>query len=180
MFPLYMFLLTRLPPFFSNKIEYNPFDTIFEVHRLRRAPLRLYIKHLYPRIYRVDNCGDFDSSKENAIIKEFGIPSELTGEVTKPYVTIALMDAINFAGIYLIDTGYDLHTLIFGEVADDTLKKLFGVTWEKVEDIKEWDRFNETDINYRVLSILQQLRFENDNENIGHSFHVLTFMFKQT
>ena len=169
-----------MPPFFSNKVKYNPFDTMIEVNRFKKAPLKLFYKMLYPRIYRVDNCMKYDEEQEGVKIRHVGLIDELTEEVRLPLTGTSLYDAMDFKGIFIVDCGFELHTLIMGEVPDEKLETFFGVQWKDVGDVKSWDENNKNEENVRVLNILTQLREDNYNENLKNTFHVLTFVIKKT
>jgi hypothetical protein len=82
---------------------------------------------------------------------------------TKPFIIPLSLDNIDFDCSYLIDNGEFIDLFIFNYNNEELYLELFGVyTWEEASNNYEaLNESNESDLNVRVLNIINQLRKDN-------------------
>jgi hypothetical protein len=85
------------------------------------------------------------------------------GYTTKPFILPLSLDNIDFDGSYLIDNGEFIDLIIFNLNNEDLYLELFGVsTWEEASaNFESLNEANESDLNIRLLNIINQLRKDN-------------------
>ena len=126
------------------------------------------MNHIYPKIFRLD---DWDE-RENLtyqVNNQFIQPGVLTeaGTVALPNSIPATREVIKDDGVYLFDDGEVFYILIGERISNETLYdvifkflfKIFGVeAYEDLYDIYEMQEVPDSDYNYRVLNVIEELR----------------------
>jgi hypothetical protein len=131
-------------------------------------PIYSTIKYLYPKFYRIDDIQQDQSHKfkptDDHVVNNVGYDSEdILGYITKPVILPLSLDNIDFDCSYLIDNGEFIDLIIFNLNNEDIYLELFGVsTWEEASvNFENLNEANDSDLNVRLLNIINQLRKDN-------------------
>ena len=157
--PLYINTLIKRGIFSKNVGKFQQNQLEYTMLKLLRYPLENIIKYLYPKFYRIDNV-------ETASINDIGVGTlnETYNIITKPWLLSLSKDNIDFDCSYLIDDGEFINIFIFDENKPEFYMNLFGVeSWQDAvqSEITTLNEENTSELNTRILNIVNQLRGEN-------------------
>ena len=148
-----------------------------------KSPRDHIMKLLYPQMYRIDDI-QFDQLynsvnivDKSLIIHDIGKLNTKYNIIQKPYMLRLSLDSIDFDSAYMINDGEYITVLIFDKIGYDFYNDVFSVaTWNDCVDkcIYEIDTSNKSDINERILNIIEQIRNENNGQLQPVKFHFLS------
>ena len=134
-------------------------------------------------MYRIDDI-QFDQLynsvnivDKSLIIHDIGKLNTKYNIIQKPYMLRLSLDSIDFDSAYIINDGEYITVLIFDKIGYDFYNDVFSVaTWNDCVDkcIYEIDTSNKSDINERILNIIEQIRNENNGQLQPVKFHFLS------
>lgn len=177
--PLYInsFIKSGVIGGFINSVQNN--ESIWLFIKILRETIGSTIKFLYPRLYRIDDIQSDQIHKfqvENSeIIENVGCMNEKYNMIQKPYILPLSKDSIDFDCAYLLDDGLYITLFIFDHIKPTFYEDVFGVsTWKEAkENFQSLSEDNQSDLNIRILNIINQLR----QDNVDNSYQPIRLMF---
>lgn len=177
--PLYIlsFIKSGVIGGFMSSVQNN--ENIWLFIKILRETIGATIKFLYPRLYRIDDIQSDQIHKfqvENSeIIENVGFMNDKYNMIQKPYMLPLSKDSIDFDCAYLLDDGLYITLFIFDHIKTTFYEDVFGVeTWrEAKENFQSLLEDNQSDLNIRILNIINQLR----QDNVDNSYQPIRLMF---
>lgn len=180
-FPIYLYSFLHTRKFYL--IRHNHIMLLYLYFRFMKSPLDHIMKLLYPQMYRIDDI-QFDQLynsvnivDKSLIIHDIGKLNTKYNIIQKPYMLRLSLDSIDFDSAYMINDGEYITVLIFDKIGYDFYNEVFSVaTWSDCVDkgIYEIDSSNKSDINERILNIIEQLHNENNGQLQPVKLHFLS------
>ena len=153
-------------------------QVIYILNKLLRDPIYGSMKFLYPKFYRIDDIQDKQISNNGTKIENIGLINEKYNIIQKPLLLRLSKDVIDFDCAYMIDDGCYIYIFIFNHIEGNFYNDVFGVSsFEEAKNlgVTTLDEENQSDLNQRLINIVNQLR----KENSGHFQPIRMFFFEE-